>query len=105
MLETVHYCLMQKVDSPQCSYADARLIQFLQRLPSTTVSHSSDRFGGEGFCRQQDLAQLVTLLVRQRSDVDLVFALNLKRTALRTCTRINHSGASWVVGRFEIRQP
>jgi hypothetical protein len=92
---------MQRVDSPQCSYADARLIQFLQRLPSTTVSHSSDSFGGEGFCRQQDLAQLVTL----PSDVDLVFALNLKRTALRTCTRINHSGASWVVGRFEIRQP
>jgi hypothetical protein len=69
---------------------DSRLIKFLQRLPSTTVRQrvppanahyemlaSLDNLIVERFCRQQDLAQLVTLLVAQRSDVDLVRARDL----------------------------
>src|SRR5882757_1631809 len=37
----------------------------------------------ERFCRQQDLAQLVTLLVAQRLDVDLMLGLDLDWTTLR----------------------
>ena len=72
---------------------DPRLIKFLQRLPSTTVRQrvspanthyemlaSLDCFSAERLCRQQDLAQLVTLLMAQRLDVDFVLGLDLDWT-------------------------
>jgi hypothetical protein len=57
---------------------DPRLIKLMQRFPTTTVwqraspanAHyemlaSLDFFNAERFCRQQNLAQLVTLLVAE----------------------------------------
>jgi hypothetical protein len=74
---------------------DPRLIKLIQRFPTTTAwqraspanTHyemlaSLDCFSAERFCRQQDLAQQVTVLVAQRSNIDLVRALDLDRTTL-----------------------
>jgi hypothetical protein len=45
---------------------------------------SLDSFSCERFCRQQDLAQLIALLMAQRLYVDLVLGLDLDWTTLRT---------------------
>jgi hypothetical protein len=78
------------VDLLNSRMPDTQPNQFLQRFSSTTVwqrmspanTHimkcwlTLDWFSGECLCRQQDLAQLVTLLVAQRLDVDLVLGLH-----------------------------
>ena len=45
---------------------------------------SLDCLSAERVCRQQDFAQLITLLMAQRLDVDLMLGLDLDWTALRT---------------------
>src|SRR5580693_5823575 len=93
----VHYRIMRGLSRLNARMPDPRLIKLIQRFPTTTVwqwaspesahyemSASLDFFNAERFCRQQDLAQLVTLLVAQRLDVDLVLGLDLDWTTLRT---------------------
>jgi hypothetical protein len=88
-LEASHHCIMRRLSRLNPRVPDPRLIKFLQRLPSTTVRQrvspanthyemlaSLDCFSAERLCRQQDLAQLVTLLMAKRLVVDLVLVLH-----------------------------
>ena len=88
-LKASHHRIMRRLSRLNTPMPDPRLIKRLQRLPSTTVKQpvspanthyemlaSLDSLSCERFCRQQDLAQLVTLLVAQRLDVDLMLVLH-----------------------------
>ena len=88
---------MRRLSRLNARMPDPRLIKPLQRLPSTTMRQqvspantlyemlaSLDGFNAERFCRQQDLAQLATVLVAQRLDVDFMLGLDLDWTTLRT---------------------
>ena len=67
---------------------------------------SLDCFNAERFCRQQDLAQLVTLLGLERRDVDLVRWLDLKRAAFSTeCSSFTVSLFHPVAARLRFRSP
>ena len=77
-LKASHHRIMRRLSCLNARMPDPRLIKPLQRLASTMVKQraspasahyemlaSLDFFNAERFCRQQDLAQLVTLLVAE----------------------------------------